>query len=246
MIMKSKMQYSSAWVIGSAGGIGEALLKNVVCCSNHVYACDVKKINFEQLPAGVDYYEVDCSNEKDFLSFANYAVSVHGAPDLLVVASGYVSSFPLTESTSDEIDKIYQNNFRLVALVMKIFFEKCSKDSTVPKNIIIVSSNAGFVPRPNQPIYAAMKSAINSLVKSQAVIWGAKNIKINAIAPGTVAVPRNLNSLKMKYSRFPLDPTRPLGRIAFPSDLNSVFRLLLEKELLMTGQVIVIDGGNSL
>jgi len=244
--MKLKYNYSSSWVLGSLGGIGAELMKVVSDNSKHVFACDIKETNSKDLIDGVNYYKLDCSNETDFRMFAKNSVSISGKPSLLVVASGYVSSSPLIKSTSEEIDKIYRNNFRLAALTMKIFFECCSKDKKISKNIVIISSNAGLVPRANQPIYAAMKCAINSLVKSQAVEWGIHNIKVNAIAPGTVAVPRNLNSLKMKYKDFPLEPSRPLGRISFPKDLIPIFRLLLEIDLMMTGQVIVVDGGSSL
>ena len=91
-----------------------------------------------------------------------------------------------------------------------------------------------------------MKSAINSLVKSQATVWGKYNIKINVIAPGTVAVDRNIVSLKKQYPDFPIDDSRPLGKIAFPEDLHPAFKFLLEKNLLMTGQILLIDGGSSL
>jgi NAD(P)-dependent dehydrogenase (short-subunit alcohol dehydrogenase family) len=242
----SKKNFSSAWLIGAAGGIGAELLQVVAENSAHVDACDIEDVKSPNVIEGVDYHKLDCSNESEFLKFANKAVSLNGKPELLVVAAGYVSSFLLIDTTSDEIDKIYLNNFKIVALAMRIFFENCAKNAELTKNIVIVSSNAGLEPRPNQPIYAAMKSAINSLIKSQAIEWGAYNVKINAIAPGTVSVPRNLHALRLKYQKYPFDPMRPLGRIAFPRDLIPIFEILIAKDLLITGQVIVIDGGSSL
>jgi len=242
----SVKKYSNTWLIGASGGIGEELLKIIAEYSINVCACDLRNNRSAKWPANVNFSKVDCSAERQIETFANESSLIYGPPDLLVITAGYVSSKILTESTDDEIDKIYLNNFKLVVLVMKAFFKKCSKNIDVQKNIIVVSSNAGLESRPNQPIYAAMKSAINSLIKSQAVIWGDKNIKINVIAPGTVAVRRNINSLMKKYKNFPLDQSRPLGKIAFPDDLNPVCRLLLDKDLLMTGQILLIDGGSSL
>ena len=238
--------YSSAWVFGALGGIGNKLLEVVVNNSNYVFACDIKSKGVENDLLGATYYKINGCEETELIAFAEKAVSLKGEPDLLVIASGYVSSISLVESSPDEIDKIYQNNFKLVALVLKSFFESCSKDVNVFKTVVIISSNAGFVSRPNQPIYAAMKCAINSLIRSQALEWGKYNIKINAIAPGTVAVPRNSDILKRKFDNFPSDPNRPLGKIAFPKDIVPVFQVLLEKDLKMTGQVIVLDGGSSL
>ena len=193
-----------------------------------------------------NFWKINCADDKQFRKFADESVKMFGAPDLMLITAGHVSSAELINTSPDELDKIYLNNFKLVSIALKLFFEKCLKENHISKNIIIVSSNAGLEPRPNQPVYAAMKSAINSLVKSQATVWGKYNIKINVIAPGTVAVDRNIVSLKKQYPDFPIDDSRPLGKIAFPEDLHPAFKFLLEKNLLMTGQILLIDGGSSL
>jgi len=238
--------YSNAWLIGSQGGIGKEFFKLIKKYSKNVVSCDtnISKISNKNLRKAI--FKVDCSNKKQLDNFAHVAVNKYGPPDLLVIAAGLVLSKSLVDSEVDEIDKIYENNFKLVVLSLQKFFEVCSQKNDVMKNIIIISSNAALEARPNQPVYAAMKSAINSLAQAQAAAWGVNNIKINVIAPGTVAVDRNKDSLIKKYKNFPLDPLRPSGRILFPKDLLPALEFLLYKNLSITGQILVVDGGSNL
>lgn len=242
-MQKITSKYKNAWLLGSSGGIGNSIFSILSEYSENIYTCDNKNDN---APPELNFMHIDCSKESELRKFAEQATKEHGAPDVMIIAAGYVSNIDLDVTSEEEMEKIFKMNFKLVALAMKVFFEFCDKSKEIRKTIIIISSNAGLEARPNQPIYAAMKSAVNSLVKSQAVAWGKYNLRVNAIAPGTVAVPRNIEALKNKLPKFPYDDTRPLGKIANPEDLHNICRLLLEPELLLTGQILVVDGGSSL
>jgi NAD(P)-dependent dehydrogenase (short-subunit alcohol dehydrogenase family) len=237
--------YSNAWLVGSSGGIGRELLRVIQKHSKNVVAGDIRGVNNKKNQKTA-YFKVDCSEKKQLDDFARVAINKYGSPDLLVIAAGEVISKSLEDSNEDELDRIYRNNFKLVVLMLQKFFEVCDRRNSVIKNIVIISSNAASEARPNQPIYAAMKSAINSLVQTQAVSWGINNIKINVIAPGTVVVNRNRDFLMQKYKNFPLDPSRPSGKILFPRNLFPALEFLLYKDLNTTGQILIIDGGSNL
>lgn len=246
MKINNSEKYNSAWLLGCSGGIGQEILNLLQDYALNICSCDIQKNNNSNNSSNNIYWQVNCSDDSQLKEFAKETVDMFGPPELMIIAAGVVSSSDLEEISSKEIDNIYSNNFKLVAMSLKTFFESCSKNKNIVKNIVVIGSNASLEPRPNQPVYAAMKSAINSIVQSQALAWGKYNIKINVLAPGTVAVKRNLASLKKKYKDFPLDPSRPLGKIAFPNELNSTLNLLLDKNLLMTGQILIIDGGSNL
>ncbi len=243
--MKNEL-YECTWLIGSSGGIGNSIETLLGEYSKKICLCDIKTKATERSEKNKKFWQIDCSIEEELQEFAEEATQKFGNPELMIVAAGYVSNLSLSETSEAELDKIYLSNFKIVALALKSFFKFCSKEKRIHKNIIIINSNAAHEPRPRQPIYAAMKSAINSLVQSQAVNWGHYNIKLNMISPGTVAVPRNTKSLKNKFKQFPIDESRPLGRLAFPADLHNACRFLFEKKLLMTGQSLIIDGGSNL
>jgi NAD(P)-dependent dehydrogenase (short-subunit alcohol dehydrogenase family) len=237
--------YRHAWLIGS-GGIGGSLCLSLQRLCQYVSLIDRQKPRFEHYTNSVSFWSADAANEQQLLSIAPKITEQFGPPDVLVIAAGTVSNKILEQTSAEEIDDLYHNNFRLVALSLKIFRHYCVESSHISKAIVIVASNAGLVSRPQQPIYAAMKAAVISLSRSLARSWGSLNIKINIIAPGTVYVDRNAMSIKSRLPNFPNDPNRPLGKIAFPNDLNRSLEFLLDPDSLITGQILAIDGGSSL
>lgn len=243
--MKSNHKYKTAWLIGSQGGIGSEVLELMRKKSGQLCLIDRQDMQ-QDLTSPEKYWMADFSCEAQVKQFAEEAVHAFGKPELMVICAGFVLSKKLEETSVDEINALFENNFKVVALALKYFYLHCSREKDDIKNIIVLGSNAGFESRPNQPIYAAMKSAINSLIKSQAAVWGKYNIKINGIAPGTVIVPRNEKNLREKFPQFPQDPNRPLGRLAYPKDLVSIFEFLMDENVLMTGQIFIADGGSNL
>lgn len=247
IIFFTEMANITSWLIGSSGGIGNALGKTLHNSSDFICACDIRENPSDTAhPKALWFRKTDCGDAVDFKTFADAAEQLHGAPRQMVVAAGYVSSLTLSATSPDEIDMIYRNNFKIVSLALQLFYEKADKDPRNSKNVVILASNAGLVPRPNQAVYGAMKSAIIALARSQAVAWGPFNFKINVLAPGSVAVERNIDSLKKSFPNFPNDRARPLGKIAFPEDLQSACALLLDENLLMTGAVLPVDAGSTL
>ncbi|MEG4876872.1 SDR family oxidoreductase [Microcoleus sp. CZ3-B4] len=245
-----EMYYRTGWLVGASGGIGSvmAILLGKRC--DKVFLVDKVNLSNKNLvkfsQPQFEFYQLDAANEQSFLEFANLSSKSQGLPEVLVIAAGTVFSKPLQETDLSTVDNLYKNNFRVATVVLQSFYQHCSHDPSHPKSIVIVSSNAGTVVRPNQPVYAAFKSAINSLARSLALSWGYLNIRINVIAPGTVWVERNDSSLREKFPDFPEDPKRPLGRIALPEDLNHALDFLIHPQSLVTGQIITVDGGSSL
>lgn len=237
--------YRHAWLIGG-GGIGNSFCLPLKQRCQHVSLIDRRAPGFNYSNNPVSFYLTDASDEQQLISTAQQTIEVSGPPDVLVMAAGIVNNKPLEQTAAKEMDELYSNNFRLAAISLKVFRQHCVESPDMPKAIIVVASNAGLVSRPHQPVYAAMKAAIISLSKSLARAWGPLNIKINVLAPGTVYVERNAVSVQSKLPEFPNDPNRPLGRIAFPGDLTKSLEFLLDPASLITGQVLVIDGGSSL
>lgn len=244
------MTYKVGWLVGASGGIGNAFAQNLAEKCEKVLLIDRSEASSKFLlnsnQSNFKCFTFDAADEIIFSEFSNSSTCLYGSPDVLVISAGtvYNSSFENTDISI--VDSLYRNNFRMLTIAIQNFYQCCSHNPNHPKFIVVVSSNAGIIARPNQPIYAAFKAGINSLVKSLAVSWGHLNIRVNAIAPGTVLVDRNTEYLKKIFPSLPKDPNRPLGRIALPEDLNEVLSMLISPCSLITGQVIVVDGGSSL
>lgn len=115
-------------------------------------------------------------------------------------------------------------------------------------SVVNVSSVIGRVGSRNGAIYAASKSALVGMTKSDAITYSLKNIRFNVILPGYVETPlieRNANKSgnpEKYYSN--LTSLHPLGRLAKPKEIADLIVFLLsEQSSFITGSEIVIDGG---
>ncbi len=98
--------------------------------------------------------------------------------------------------------------------------------------------------------YAAAKGAVIAFTKSLAREKAAAGVRANVVAPGPVDTPffaRGMDPQALESVKTQRVKTIPLGRIAAPEDIAAVIVFLLsDKSRHMTGQVISIDGGESM
>ena len=115
-------------------------------------------------------------------------------------------------------------------------------------SLINTTSVNGIVAEPFLTVYAASKGAIVMLSKGIALDYAKKGIRCNAIAPGWVDTPVNyahaemLGGLQHVYDT--IDSFQPIGRPGEPSEIANVVLFLASDEAsLMTGSVVLVDGG---
>ena len=104
--------------------------------------------------------------------------------------------------------------------------------------IINITSVHEHIPRPGFAVYAAAKAALGMLSKALALELAAQNIRVNSVAPGVIATPRN------EADANELDPEVPLGRPGKPEEVAALVAWLASDEAAyVTGQSYIIDGG---
>jgi NAD(P)-dependent dehydrogenase (short-subunit alcohol dehydrogenase family) len=111
--------------------------------------------------------------------------------------------------------------------------------------IINLSSTAGFVALPTEPVYCMSKAAISHLTKCLAVEWGKHNITVNAVAPTFITTPGTDEALADPAFRADvIERIAGLHRIGEPVDVaGAVVFLASPAASLITGHTILIDGG---
>jgi 3-oxoacyl-[acyl-carrier protein] reductase len=92
-----------------------------------------------------------------------------------------------------------------------------------------------------EPAYAAAKAGLIGLVRALAVDHAAQGITVNAVAPGWIATGSQLPDEIVQGNH------TPIGRSAQPDEVASAVAWLASPGAsYVTGQTIVIDGGNSI
>jgi NAD(P)-dependent dehydrogenase (short-subunit alcohol dehydrogenase family) len=238
-------------VTGGASGIGEAIVKEMARAGASVWIGDVNVSASKRLAATVprtEALELDVTDTESIASarrrFERLDVLVNNA------GIGHVGTIELTEDA--DFGRIFNVNVRSVYLMTRAFLplllECGTKDSHVG-SIVNIASVAGLVGIKDRFAYCASKGAVIAMSRQLAVDYP-KNLRVNAICPGTVETPFVEGYLE-KYHKADKDVVRaqlrarqPAGRLGQPSEIAGLVRYLASDEAsFVAGAVIAIDGG---
>ena len=113
-------------------------------------------------------------------------------------------------------------------------------------SVINVASVAGLGGTPALSPYGASKAALISLTKSLAIEWASRNVRVNALCPGWTATDLNRNLWEDEAASAALTASIPMGRWGKAEEMAgpAVF-LASDASSFMTGQALVVDGGQS-
>jgi NAD(P)-dependent dehydrogenase (short-subunit alcohol dehydrogenase family) len=111
-----------------------------------------------------------------------------------------------------------------------------------PGAIACVASVDGVQGAIHHGSYGAAKAGLIHLVRTMALEWAPYNIRINAVAPGTINTPRLPETPASK--KFIEDSLLPMKRAGAPDDIGKALLFLLsDMSSYITGQTVFVDGG---
>ncbi|KJR46961.1 3-oxoacyl-[acyl-carrier protein] reductase [Desulfosporosinus sp. I2] len=185
-------------------------------------------------------YKADVARDVQIREMVSQVTSDFGKLDILVNSAGtthFVEHSDLEGLKEEYWDEILGVN------VKGLFFCCRAASSELKKNqgcIVNIASIAGLTGLGSSIAYSASKAAAISITKSLARVL-APEVRVNAVAPGIVQT-RWVEGKDEHISR--LAAGTPLGRIATPDDIAEVVYSLIAHAGFVTGQTIVVDGGN--
>jgi len=157
-----------------------------------------------------------------------------GQLDVLVNSAAIMVRTPLAEVTTGQWDRIMALNLRA-----PFFLARAAAPHLRPRRgaVVNIADLAAFETWPAYVPHGLSKAALVHMTRSLARVL-APEIRVNAIAPGTVLLPDDWNAADAER----LDRTTPLARQGSPDDVASALLFLLDAEYV-TGETIIVDGG---
>src|SRR3954447_4583034 len=157
-----------------------------------------------------------------------------GGIDLLVNNAGLSTAKPFLELTVDDFDTTFQVDVRSSFLLAQEAVRRMNGGGV----IINITSVHEHIPRPGFAVYSAAKAALGMLSRALALELADRNIRVNSVAPGVIATPRN------EADAEELDSEVPLGRPGKPEEVAALVAWLCSDEATYaTGQSFILDGG---
>ena len=163
--------------------------------------------------------------------------------DIVVNSAGLARHGPALELSTNDFDDVMNVNLKgayflsVIAARRMMKFEKGG-------SIIHISSQMGHVGGIERSIYCASKHAVEGFIKSMAIEWGPKKIRINSICPTFIRTALTEATFKNPERIKWISEKIKLGRTGEVEDImGAVIYLASDASDLVTGTALMVDGG---
>ena len=235
-------------VTGGGSGIGLAITRAFLDAGATVAITGRRKERLDQALDGhpadrTAAIPADVSDGAQVRDLVQQVVDRFGRLDVVVSnAAGYETG-PITELADDAWERLRATNVDAFFHLAKAALPHLAESGG---NLVAVSSVSGLRGDWGQSAYNATKAAITNFVRSLALDWGERGVRLNAVAPAftltelTEGVGRDDESLAPFVNRI------ALGRPGEPEDVApAVLFLASDAAGYVTGAVLPVDGGTS-
>jgi len=239
-----------ALITGGRAGMGRAFAlafaeagADIVICSrtNEDDGLEAVAAEIEKLGQRALAIRADVSHKDDVENMVKKAIAELGDIDILINNAGILVRGPLLEAMEDIWDRMIDTNLKGCYLcsqaVGRIMVERKRG------NIINVASIAGLSSMTLRTAYSISKAGVIMLTRVLARELGSYNIRVNAIAPGTVRT--RMSEAVISSPEFAkILANTPLGRFGEVDDITGAALFLAsDAASWITGHTLLIDGG---
>lgn len=249
----------TAIVTGAANGIGLAIGRHFADKGANVMFADmdekklVEELGEQAEDGNIRYFSGDLREKLTITNLLSATIDAFDEVDILVNGSRQVISTDALNPDDTSVETLLAQNLmislRLSQAVAKRMIKQSSDDSEGQAGSIInLSSIAARRTNPEMLAYSVSTAALDQMTRSLAVILAPHQIRVNAVAFGSVMSASLQRALKDNADyRKDIESHTPLQRIAAPSELVDVAQFLAsEASAFMTGQIVTLDGGRTL
>lgn len=237
----------TAVVTGAARGIGRVIAEELARNGADLALCDLETGWLDETAAAVRALNVkaycvpvNVSSGDDVNKAVDGILEAAGGIDILVNNAGITRDGLMMRMSEADWDAVLDVNLKGTFLFTKAVSRPMMKSRQGA--IVNIASIIGLIGNAGQCNYAASKAGVIALTKSSAKELAARNIRVNAIAPGFIES-KMTEVLPDDVKQKMLDAI-PMKRFGVPADVaKAVVFLTTEASSYITGQVLSVNGG---
>ncbi|MCB1134682.1 MAG: 3-oxoacyl-[acyl-carrier-protein] reductase [Chlamydiia bacterium] len=229
-------------VTGGTAGIGKAIAQAFIAEGARValFGSNAERgaAAVQELGDAAAFFQVDVADFAAVEAAVKAVTEQLGPPSILVNNAGITRDNLLLRMKEEDWDRVLEVNLKSCFNTCKAVARSMMKARR--GKIINISSVVGIQGNPGQANYAASKAGMLGYTKALARELAARDINVNAIAPGYIrtAMTDALNDGQKDAVMGQI----PLGRIGHPDDIAQA-AVFLATANYITGQTLVVDGG---
>lgn len=232
-------------VTGGAQGIGAACVRRFAAEGAKVVIADLDDARGHALAVelGATYVRCDVGDKAQVDALVAKTLAAHGRIDVLVNNAGIFRAADFLDVTEADFDAVLRVNLKGSFLVGQAVAR--AMVATGGGSIVNMSSVNGVLAIPNIASYNVSKGGINQLTRVMALALADKNIRVNAVAPGTIATELAAKAvLTSDEAKHKIMSRTPMKRLGEPSEIADVVAWLAsDAASYVTGEIVTVDGG---
>ena len=236
-----------ALVTGAGRGIGKSIAEvlansghHVICVSRSAGSCGPVAEAIQASGGSAQSLAVDVANRNAVQAASEQFLEQHGTIDILVNCAGITRDGLLFRMSDSDWDDVIATNLSSCFAWIKYLARPMTRKRW--GRIINISSVIGLMGNAGQANYAAAKSGIHGLTKSLAKEFAARNVTVNAVAPGFITT--DMTAELNEAQQTAILGMIPMKRMGLASDIASTTDFLASEGAgYITGQIFTVDGG---
>jgi len=246
-----RMEGKVAVVTGATSGMGRAISimfakegAKVVCASRNPVEGAATIATIREFGGDAVFVQTDVTDKADIKHLHGEALEKYGQITTLVNCAGILVHKPFLDHNDEEIEKVYETNFRGYFWMMQEFLPSLVEYGH--SSVLNIASISVSKPETYAYMYGAMKAGVDIMTRNLVREFSLQGVRFNVICPGPVRTnmtPKEVLNSPEIIARMSRDVC-PVGRIGVPDDIAyAAVWLCSDEGDWVNGSSVVIDGG---